>query len=1457
MRLLLLLIVHISLVRCDATSDPRGSSSQQNGTEASNFAIDVQEDTLFTFTKDSVVAVVSAANPKIPQSIFQLCSYQVKITGLLQGSLQEVKVGDAFVDDSIAIPWLPKEHFNGLADVIELEVSVDFGPVPVESKADIVTTAFNLFKIKIPVNVLAINDDPQLKDLDYTLDKKDAPFGTAIKTLYRDPDLEPITYFILSEVSENLVVKDSTGEIIDQDMKLDSGLLDGLLINFANNPIAGEQYTLKVQAFNETAETRVATITVSPGIQLKDDADTAPVVADVNFEAVEETALEVQISYTDNEGDLALTCTITTDGNVEISKTCLCNNDGICSVTLTPIEDFIGTALLSYRVTAGGKSSNSGGLNLTVINTDDPPVNLTSDVNSVIEDQNAVIELGYLDPDQELASACAVSNAENLVFTTSCSCAEGVCQVGARGAVNFNGAASFQYTVTTGDTTSKSTKVNVDIAAVDDAPVVADASGLSFDEDRTQLLTLAYTDADSDKATSCSVTSVSNVTLNTCVCIEGVCQASITGNANYFGAGFIRFDVIANNVISNTAEYSFTINSVDDAPIVSDTNIADFNEDEDETITISYTDSDGDQATSCTLSSLDNVFVTTPCSCLSGSCNATIRSLPNQNGAGSLQYSVTANGVASNSATMTFNINAIDDPPSTFNMTASPINEEGTAQVTLKYSDPDGDKANTCAVLNLSNVSIASTCACGLGVCTVGVTADANFSGQATFNYRVTANDETSSLGTVTLSVINVDDPPVANTLYPNGFPEDTNEEITLSYTDADSDEAASCTTSNLVNVTTITPCSCTSGVCTTTVRSAENYFGSGSFDYFVTASDTNSNTATATLTITTVADSFSVVLDQNSAQQDPINSFPINFDVVFGMDIDPATFTTSDITQNGTATGVTWTITNSGDNRNFTISATGGTEGTYIPSISSGNVLSAIGGGDSSLGSASTDNSVTYDTTPPTVSDVLLDADAASTTTGLNLTLSFDHSLGAYEYCAIPTNTVGLCDGNWNTISSDPMSATYVLSTTGSGTKNVYVWTRDQAGNVVAASDTDSITYNPDPTTGDDTISGTTGNDTIIGGRGNDTLIGGDGDDILVPDSSEFTNSMIDANMSWFNASDLVANSTTDLSSVSLWTDSGTSPIGNFSQADSGERPTFSSSSFGGRGSLVFDGTEHMELNTSMSIIHQASLFFVIEVGSGASGENTLFSSQQDANSENFYTQLNPTVSLDASLGDGSAWIFQDSALTGFTPATSQKYILYYRINTTETRMESYDNSFTLVSAAPSYGADIPEIMPLASTLTIGSLYPGGSTDAFDGSIAEIIWYPSDISDANRTVVLDYLGHKHGMLSGVSSNDQLTGGNGADIFDFTNATYSGTTDNNRDEITDFAVGVDSIRFSADANLTYLGTTGFSGGGDPEFRYRVDTGRTIIEVDWNGDSTSDFEIELNGEITLSMGDFSY
>lgn len=109
------------------------------------------------------------------------------------------------------------------------------------------------------------------------------------------------------------------------------------------------------------------------------------------------------------------------------------------------------------------------------------------------------------------------------------------------------------------------------------------------------------------------------------------------------------------------------------------------------------------------------------------------------------------------------------------------------------------------------------------------------------------------------------------------------------------------------------------------------------------------------------------VTVSQNAGQADPTNASPINFTVVFSEPVNG--FATGDVTLDGTAGATTATVTEAapmnGTTYNVAVSGMTG-DGTVIASLAAGVASDAAGNGNAA--STSTDNSVGYDATKPSV---------------------------------------------------------------------------------------------------------------------------------------------------------------------------------------------------------------------------------------------------------------------------------------------------------------------------------------------------------------------------------------------------------------------------------------------------------------------------------------------------------
>lgn len=110
-------------------------------------------------------------------------------------------------------------------------------------------------------------------------------------------------------------------------------------------------------------------------------------------------------------------------------------------------------------------------------------------------------------------------------------------------------------------------------------------------------------------------------------------------------------------------------------------------------------------------------------------------------------------------------------------------------------------------------------------------------------------------------------------------------------------------------------------------------------------------------------------------------------------------------------------------------------------------------------------------------------------------------------------------------------------------------------------------------------------------------------------------------------------------------------------------------------------------------------------------------------------------------------------------------------------------------------------------------------------------------------------------VLIGGGGADVLTGGSGADVFVFT--AIGDSTLNIRDQITDFATGVDKIDLSAiDADLSVSGDQAFTqvsqfSGRAGQAVIANSNGTAVLSLDQNGDGVADFILSVTGTLAGS------
>lgn len=373
---------------------------------------------------------------------------------------------------------------------------------------------------------------------------------------------------------------------------------------------------------------------------------------------------------------------------------------------------------------------------------------------------------------------------------------------------------------------------------------------------------------------------------------------------------------------------------------------------------------------------------------------------------------------------------------------------------------------------------------------------------------------------------------------------------------------------------------------------------------------------------------------------------------------------------------------------------------------------------------------------------------------------------------------------------------------------------------NVASVSSSDLILAPQGATSGNDTLNGTTGNDTINGLAGNDTINAGAGNDTLIGGAGN------DA-LNGGDGTDILDYSYVTGNGVSVHMPDGTANAG------AGDSDTFT-------GIEIVTGTNQTD-------------WFLL-----GAGNETIYGG---GGNDEFNTNLGQDVvySTGADSKVKANGYSGTQYLNTITEGGVQGFVVSNQVTGSEERTTK---AFGVARVELGSGNDVVSISSLATENPLYSIDAGSGNDVIN------------ISGVTRNMDL-YGGWGNDTITGGSGNDNIHGFEdndvikggggkdnlwgevGADTFVYTSTSDSGIGSGNRDIIFDYSqLEGDKIDLSGFAGtFDFLGTGAFTGGANPEVRYDFDGTNTIVKVDANHDTVTDFEIQVNGNVALTSGDW--
>jgi VCBS repeat-containing protein len=531
---------------------------------------------------------------------------------------------------------------------------------------------------------------------------------------------------------------------------------------YTPNPGTGGEDTFTYTAFDGLDESSSATvtITVSPTHEPIANDDFFNVDEDGTLAVADDANDIVEGNDTDGDGDTLIAQLVSPPQNGAFAF----NSSG--SFSYTPNPDFFGEDTFTYIVSDGVNDSNTATVTITVDPVNDPP-EAVADAISTPQDEAVVIDVLANDTDTEAdelfitdvtttvptKGTVTLLNDNTLLYTPNASAV---------------GADTFSYTIEDLTAVGSSTAtVNVLIVGVANAPEAVDDE-VTINEDAVDTVIAAAandSDADGDSLTATIETGPGSGSVTVNVIAGDPASFSFTYNPdlNFEGEDSFAYTISDGFNVSEVATVTITIDAVNDLPIAVD-DLAVTLEDESVAINVLTNDTDTENDT-LTVSGItqpapavgqltlaNNVITFTPAAGFTGVTMFDYEIVDEQAPAGGSEVigTVTVVVIAVTHAPV-----AVDDGYAVAEDTLLTVTAGD--KLTLNDSDADNDTLNALLETTPQNgtLTLASDG-------TFTYQPDTDFNGDDSFTYVVTDGFNLSEVATVTITVTEVNDDPVA-----------------------------------------------------------------------------------------------------------------------------------------------------------------------------------------------------------------------------------------------------------------------------------------------------------------------------------------------------------------------------------------------------------------------------------------------------------------------------------------------------------------------------------------------------------------------------------------------------------------------------------------------------------------------------------------------------------------------
>ena len=487
-------------------------------------------------------------------------------------------------------------------------------------------------------------------------------------------DAPTITSTAVTEATEDVAYTyEITTEDIDGDLVTVSAtglpswltLTDNTLSGTPTEGEIGSEITITATDDGEGAltATQIFTIVVNP---VNDApvavADTATVLEDALTTSIDVIANDTDV---DSDDILLLTAVSTSEtGTVAI------NEDGV-SVDYTPAVDFNGTEVVTYTVSDGTLTDETGTLTVTVTPVNDAPTITSTAVTEATEDVAYTYEITTEDIDGDLVTVSATGLPSWLTLTDN-----------TLSGTPTEGETGSEITITATDdgegALTATQTFTIVVTPVNDAPTITSTAVTEATEDVAYTYEITTEDIDGDLVTVSATGLPSWLTLtdNTLsgTPTEGETGSEITITATDDGEG----------ALTATQTFTIVVTPVNDAPTITSTAVTEATEDVAYTYEITTEDIDGDLVT-VSATGLPSWLTLT---------DNTLSGTPTEGEIGSeITITATDDGDGTLTATQTFTIvvTPVNDAPTITSTAVTEATEDVAYTYEITTEDIDGD----------------------------------------------------------------------------------------------------------------------------------------------------------------------------------------------------------------------------------------------------------------------------------------------------------------------------------------------------------------------------------------------------------------------------------------------------------------------------------------------------------------------------------------------------------------------------------------------------------------------------------------------------------------------------------------------------------------------------------------------------------------------------------------------